>query len=105
MRPSQLANLAIAEEKSDSKKTGGTGDDNMLDDLLKDDDDDKQLGMIPEGTIEESPTKLPTKEPKSLGVIKAKAPLILQPQKMKLIMGNKPALITSPGLPTPILSK
>ena len=62
MRPSQLASLAIAEERSDSKKTGGTGEENMLDDLLNDDDlGDSQLGMIPEGLVEESPAKLPEK--------------------------------------------
>lgn len=41
IRPNTLQ-IPIAEEKSDSKKTGGTGgDDNVLDDLLKDDDEDK----------------------------------------------------------------
>jgi len=93
MRPSPLASLAIAEERSDSKKTGGTHEDNMLDDLLKDDPDDCQLRSIPEGALEESPTKLPTKEAESPLVIKPKAPLILQPQKMNFMLGTKPALI------------
>ena len=105
MRPGQLASLAIAEEKSDSKKTGGTGEDNMLDDLLCDDADDDELRMIPEGAVEESPCKLPTKELESPLVIKPKAPMILLPQKMNFMLGAKPALITSPGLPTPTLNK
>ena len=62
-RPNNL-HIPIDEEKSDSKKTVGTGGEDLLDDLLKDDDDGKnnQLRIIPEGLVEESPCKIPPKE-------------------------------------------
>ena len=80
MRPNTLQ-IPIAEEKSDSKKTGGTGgEDNALDDFLIDDkEEDNKLGTIQEGLIEESPCKTPAKEAESPSIIQVKKPMILQP--------------------------